>query len=207
MVKYKKYILLEGFETNTYLVWDSSSLEAILIDPAAPSQKLVNEIIEMKLKILIIINTHGHGDHIGGNEYFQKEFKCPLGIHHSDNDMLPNPSLNLSSLMYMPIESPFATVNLDNNTSLSIGKHPIKIIHTPGHTRGCICVYTKPFLFSGDTIFYLSVGRTDFPTGNTRDLISSIKEKIFELPDETIILPGHGQSTTVRQEKEENPYL
>lgn len=207
MIKYKKYNLLEMFETNTYLVWDTESHEAILIDPSAPSENLKNEIQEMNLKLVQIINTHGHGDHIGGNEYFHKEFCCSIGIHDCDSEMLLNSTLNLSDFMYSPIISPAASLILRDFHKFSLGDNVVEIFHTPGHTKGGIVVYLKPYLFSGDTIFNLSVGRTDLPGGSTKQLTESIRKKVFTLPDDTVVLPGHGPATTIGKEKEENPFV
>jgi len=207
MLTYKVFNLLEMYETNTYLVWDTETLEAILIDPAAPSDSLKQEIIKMKLRLTHIFNTHGHGDHIGGNEYFHKEFECPIGIHDFDAEMLLNSSLNLSAFFDFYISSPAATLLIKDTYRYPIGEYSAEIIHTPGHTKGGIVIYAKPYIFSGDTIFNLCVGRTDLPGGNTSQLIESIKKKIFTLPDDTIILPGHGSSSTVGKEKAENPYV
>ena len=207
MIKYKIYNLLEMFETNTYLVWDTESLEAILIDPAAPGESLKNEIKQMNLKLIHIFNTHGHGDHIGGNEYFHKEFKCPIGIHEFDAEMLLSSAMNLSDMMFASFVSPAAGFFLTDNLTFKLGNNTITVYHTPGHTKGGIVIYSKPYLFSGDTIFRHSVGRTDLPGGNTKELTESIRKKIFCLPDDTVILPGHGPASTIRVEKDENPYV
>ena len=207
MIKYKLYNLLENFETNTYLVWDTESKEAIIIDPSAPSENLADEISAIDLKIIHIFNTHGHGDHIGGNEYFHRLYKVPIGIHSYDAEMLLNSTLNLSDFMYTPIISPAAEFLIRDRDHFYLGETQGEIMHTPGHTKGCIVIYLKPYLFSGDTLFNLSVGRTDLPGGDSRQLSKSIKEKIFSLPDNTIVLPGHGPSSTVGQEKQENPFV
>ena len=207
MIKHKAYILLPSFETNTYLVWDSVTSEAILIDPAAPSETLKKEIKEMNLKLVHIINTHGHGDHIGGNEYFQREFGCPIGIHQDDADMLIKSSLNLSDLMGGSIKSPAAKTYITDQHTLYLGENKITCYHTPGHTRGGIAIYAPPHLFTGDTLFAQDVGRTDLPGGDMKQLIASIKTKLFALPDETIVYPGHGPASTIAREKAENPYV
>lgn len=207
MIKYKLYHLLETFETNTYLVWETESNEAIIIDPAAPCELLAQEISSMNLKIVRIINTHGHGDHIGGNEFFHRLYQCPIGIHSLDSEMLLNSALNLSDFMYMSVISPVATILFKDKDTITLGDTVGEIYHTPGHTRGGIVIYFKPYLFSGDTLFNLSVGRTDLPGGDSRQLSKSIKEKLFTLPDQTIVLPGHGPSSTIAQEKEENPFI
>ena len=207
MINYKTFILLEGYETNTYLVWDTETLEAILIDPAAPDKELKETIQNMNLKLKKIINTHGHGDHIGGNEYFHKAFDVPICIHKYDAEMLGNSQLNLSYFMHKNIESPSSSEHIDDSDEFYLGEFKLKVYHTPGHTKGGIIVYIKPFLFTGDTIFHLDIGRTDLPGGSIKELVESIKTKVFTLPDETIILPGHGEASTIKKEKEENPYL
>ena len=207
MIKYQIHILLPSFETNTYLVWDDVSKEAILIDPAAPSESLKKEILSQKLKITKIINTHGHGDHIGGNDFFQQAFQCPIAIHQLDAKMLTNANLNLSTYMEGGFITSPAKILLNDSDEITLGKHTGKIIHTPGHTQGGIGIYFAPYLFSGDTLFQLDVGRTDLPGGDMQQLTKSIKEKIFVLPEETTVFPGHGPATTVKIEKERNPYL
>ena len=206
MIKYKTFVLLAGYETNTYLVWDTESLEAVLIDPAAPNENLVNEINSMGLKLTRIINTHGHGDHIGGNEFFLKAFNVPICIHKDDANMLGNPQLNLSFFMNMNIGSPEAKEAFEDKAAFQLGDNTIKVFHTPGHTKGGIIIYAEPYLFTGDTLFLNDIGRTDLPGGDFKALIKSIKEKIFILPQDTIVLPGHGAASTIKHELTSNPY-
>ncbi len=206
-MKYKVYNILPEYGTNTILVWDEESKEAILIDPGSPSDVLYKEIVKMNLKVTAILNTHGHADHIGGNEYFKSKFACPILIHQADKDKLIDSKKNLSAFMGQDIVSPAADVILQEGDIVKLGKIDLKVIHTPGHTEGGISLYGQGILISGDTLFQLSVGRTDFPGGSFEKLENSIKDKLFVLPDETIVIPGHGGFTSIDREKLENPFI
>lgn len=206
-MKYKVFNLLPEFGTNTILLWDEVSQEAALIDPAKTSQDLHNHINELSLHIKYIINTHGHADHIGGNAYFKDKFQCPILIHSADQEMLTDSKKNLSAFMGEDIISPQADILLKEGDELLLGKASFKVIHTPGHTEGGIALYGEGILISGDTLFQLSVGRTDFPGGSFTALEKSIKEKLFKLPDETLVIPGHGGFTSIDREKLENPFI
>jgi hydroxyacylglutathione hydrolase len=199
--------LLQGFETNTWLVWDNALKDAILIDPSAPSEKLLRFIEANQLSVKYIINTHGHADHIGGNGFFKTALQAKLCIHSSDAEMLINSKLNLSAYMDVDLASPSADSVFVDNEELIMGLSFAKIIHTPGHTTGCICVLIDNLLFSGDTLFHLDIGRTDLPGGDYKSIIDSVQSKLFTLPKETIVLPGHGQSSTISEEILYNPYL
>jgi glyoxylase-like metal-dependent hydrolase (beta-lactamase superfamily II) len=207
MLKHKTFIVLHTYETNTYLVWDEKSKEGILIDPAAPNGDLRDAIVELGVIVTRIINTHGHGDHIGGNAFFAKEFDCPICIHEKDAAMLGDPTLNLSAFMDINLRTPPAKILLKDGDKFMLGEYDLTILHTPGHTKGGICIHSHPLLFTGDTIFLTDVGRTDLPGGDTNELISSIKERILTLHEETMIFPGHGPSTTVGYERQANPYV
>lgn len=207
MLKIEGYILLPDFETNTWLLWDEESREAILVDPAAPSPDLLKRIEELKLKVKYIINTHGHMDHIGGNSWFKNHLSAPLMIHSADAPMLVNSAMNLSLYVGNPVSSAPPDVLLEDGMELSLGKYPVKVIHTPGHTPGGICLLADKFLISGDTLFEQSIGRTDLQGGNHQQIINSIKNKLFVLPDDVIVFPGHGPRTSISMEKKNNPFV
>ncbi len=207
MIKIEAFILLEEFGTNTWLLWDDESLEAILVDPAAPSEDLLARIRALDLKVLYIINTHGHGDHIGGNELFRKRLQARLLIHAEDAHYLTDNRKNLSEYLGAPLNCLAADEFLHDGQSLNLGSHIVRVIHTPGHTPGGICLLADKFLISGDTLFELSIGRTDFPGGSHKQIIASIKEKLFILPDDVVVCPGHGPRTSIGMEKMNNPLV
>lgn len=149
-----------------------------------------------------IINTHSHFDHIGGNEFLKNNFNVKLGISKKESENLGNPEKNLSRYMGTTIISPEADFYLESKDILYFGNYKFKIIYCPGHSQGSIALYNDKdhLLFSGDTIFKNGVGRTDLPGGNKEKLVDSIK-KLVELPDKTIVLPGHGPETTIKNFK------
>ncbi|MCF7920778.1 MAG: MBL fold metallo-hydrolase [Candidatus Cloacimonetes bacterium] len=204
---FKRFNTLPSFGTNTYLVWDKDRREAILIDPGAASRQMVNFVETNNITVKAIVNTHGHADHIGGNAYFQKKWGVPIWIHEADEEKLNNPQLNLSSFMGKEIISPGAERLLHDGDKIILGRKEIDVIHTPGHTKGGICLYYSILLFAGDTLFKGSIGRTDFPDGDLAELTRSIKEKLYSLPDETLVLPGHTEETRIGIEKRMNPFV
>lgn len=207
MIEYKLFCLLPGFDTNCWLVWDSQTSYAILIDPAAPDEALLKFIRDEKLTVRYIVNTHGHADHIGGNAFFRKNLNAPVCIHKDDARMLIDGKLNLSAYLEVNMTLPEADIELSDGDKLKLGQTEITIIHTPGHTPGCISLLTENLLFSGDTLFCHDIGRTDLPGGDYQMILSSIRRKLLILPDETIVLPGHGPASTIADEKQNNPYI
>ncbi|MDD2229292.1 MAG: MBL fold metallo-hydrolase [Candidatus Cloacimonetes bacterium] len=207
MIKIESSILLPEFQTNTWLLWDTVSLEALLIDPSAASETLLNSIKDKHLKVKMIVNTHGHGDHIGGNAFFAEALKCPCAIHALDADMLVDNKKNFSDMMGYKLSLKPAEHILEDGEIIKLGEIDVKVIHTPGHTPGGICLLTGKYLVSGDTLFEQSIGRTDLPGGSNAAIQKSIKEKLFCLDDDTLVFPGHGPTTSIGLEKANNPFV
>lgn len=206
-MKYKVYNVLPEFGTNTYLVWDENLKQAMIIDPAAPDRILIEEIKNLKLDLKYIINTHGHGDHIAGNKLIKDSFPASLCIHEADAAKLIDVKLNLSEFWNADIVSPSADILFKDGDKFTLGSYEVTVIHTPGHSAGSICLLVDGLLFSGDTLFLKGIGRTDLPGGNYEMLISSIADRLFILPDETVVLPGHGPDSTIGKEKRNNPFV
>jgi len=199
-------------ETNSYLIFDEKSKVAVCIDPGAEPEKIIKTINENKLKLKAVLLTHGHGDHIGGLAVLIEKFDVPVYIHLEDEGMLRSPHENLSQSIGFDITAPETDNFVIDGQKISVGENEITIFHTPGHTRGGISFFInpeneKPILFSGDTLFYLNVGRIDLPGGNWEVLKKSVLEKLYVLPDETVVYPGHGPATTIHKEKNNNPYV
>jgi len=193
-----------------YIVSSEDQSEALIIDPGGEVEKIIGYLDKNKLNPVILINTHGHGDHIGGNKELKERYPdIQICIHSADAEMLADPFKNLSLLGGKRYSSPPANRILNHHDKISFDKYAFKIIHLPGHTPGGIGIYTDsasngnaPVLFSGDTLFAGDIGRTDLPGGSHDLLIQSIKSCIFTLDEETIVHPGHGLSSTVKIEKE-----
>lgn len=207
MLQIEPYILLPEYGTNTWLLYDDEAKEGILVDPSAPSTLLLKRIEALDLKIVMIVNTHGHGDHIGGNGWFRKRLNCQLAIHPLDAPMLTDNRKNFSEFMGTPLNEQTADLMLSDGQVIALGKHSVRVIHTPGHTPGCVCLLSEKYLISGDTLFEMSIGRTDFPGGSHKAIIDSIRENLFALPDDVIVFPGHGPNTSIGLEKKNNPFL
>lgn len=201
--------VLGSFATNCYTVANTNTREAVIIDPADRAEYLISMYENQKLHPVAILLTHGHVDHIGAVAGLKKAFpdiKVYAGIE--EEDVLKRPELNLSQMFGLPV-SPEADVLVADGERIKLLDTEITCIHVPGHTKGGICYYfaNEEFLFSGDTLFCKSIGRSDFPTGDGNALIENIKNKLFVLPEGVIVYPGHDSRTTIGNEKKENPYF
>lgn len=200
-------IIVGPLETNCYLVSCPETMECVIIDPGAEPEAIFRLIAEKSLKPKVILNTHGHIDHIGANKDIKEKFDIPLYIHSEDSSMLKSVLQSQMGIFLEAKESPPADHFFEDGEEIDIGKSSLKVIHTPGHSPGSVSFLGDGFLLSGDTLFYGGVGRTDLPGGSWQELVDSIKNKILTMPEEMIVLPGHGPHTSVGQEKRSNPFI
>lgn len=194
--------------TNCYLAVNEETKQAVVIDPAASPARLMEHIREEGLKIEAILLTHGHFDHIMGIDGFLKEYAVPVYVHEQDLPMMEDPRWNQSAVYTAGYTFSKAEPVRDGQI-LSYAGYEFKVLHTPGHTPGGCCYYVESehVLFSGDTLFQRSVGRTDFEGSSMSDLIRGIREKLMTLPDDTHVYPGHMGETMIGYEREQNPFI
>ena len=195
--------------TNCYIVINEETKECFLTDPAACPPELVSHIRDTGLQVKAVLLTHGHFDHIMGLDDLVKEFPVPVYAHEAEKELLTDAQLNASVSMYGQGYTFSGAEYVSDGQELEAVGEKIRVIYTPGHTIGGCCYYIpeEAVLFSGDTLFKASVGRTDLPTGSMGQLVRSIKEKLFVLPDETKVYPGHMDETSIGYEKKYNPFV
>ncbi len=195
-------------QANTYLVCDEISRLGFIVDLGGYSKELKNIIEKNDIQIQYIVLTHGHGDHIGGVQEHLKDFPdAKVVCSRAEEKMLLDPELN-EAHHFGPEKVSFKPdILVDDGDTLTVGNMTMKFIMTPGHTEGGMCILVDDVLFSGDTLFCRSIGRTDLAGGDFKTLMESIKNKLFLLPDETQVLPGHMGPTTIGFEKENNPFV
>lgn len=190
--------------TNCYVV--HSQGEALIVDPGAPSQEVLEFLEQENLKVVGIVNTHGHSDHISGNAWFKEQTGAPLSIHEADAPFLKDPRLHLGAQVRLDVQPVEAENLLLDGSLIGLGEGHLEVLHTPGHTPGGICLYAQGILLSGDTLFKGSVGRWDLPGADEAALMESLK-RLTQLPPETKVYPGHGSSTMLEYELNTNPFL
>ncbi len=199
---------VEGFiANNNYLLIDEDSKEAALIDCTDYISELGAVLKEYDAKLKYILLTHGHFDHIMGVPKIKQEFGAKVYLHKDDKELVDNSDEFMISVGMQPFEHPEIDKYIDENEEIYLGKNKIQVIHLPGHTQGGVGYLVDGMLFAGDSIFLESVGRTDLPGGNHKQLIESIKNKIFSLDGDTILYVGHGTNTTVEHEKKYNEFV
>ncbi len=195
-----KKVIVGELETNCYLIADEKTLEAAIIDPGDNADAILKAIRENKINPQYIINTHWHPDHIRANKELKDILKIPVCIHEKDAKMFGGPRAIIYSMMGYDVKMSAPDKLLKDGDKIEFGSIGLKVIHTPGHSKGGICLYDGSVLFSGDTLFAGAVGRTDLLGGSDRELKKSI-EKLFELPPDTKVYPGHGPETDIEAEK------
>lgn len=204
MKMFLKKIIVGDLEENCYLIADEGTKNAIIIDPGDDYARIKKIIEQNKLHPRFIINTHGHADHIGADD----KFGLPVYIHKLDAQCLNDSAENLSYLMGTPFSLTVPAVKiLENGDFIKLDSLSLEVIHTPGHTPGGICLKADNLVFTGDTLFFGGIGRTDFPGASEQQLLASIRDRLLSLDDTTVIHPGHGPSSTIGNEKRRNPFL
>ncbi|MBD3234293.1 MAG: MBL fold metallo-hydrolase [candidate division Zixibacteria bacterium] len=192
---------------NCYIIGCEKTRKGIIIDPGDNGDFILSKIKKNNIEVEKVVLTHGHLDHIGAVEYLRDTLNARVCIHEADAEMLFSADKNLSQDMPEPVETEPAEVLLKEGMFIEFGEEKLKVLHTPGHTKGGISLVGDGVVFTGDALFLGSVGRTDLPGGDFEELMNSIREKLFALPDETIVYSGHGPDTTIGQEKQYNPFV
>lgn len=190
-------------QANCYVVSSQKTKNAILIDPGDEYSTIKNFLEKNGLTAKLILHTHGHIDHIQADN----QFNLPVYIHKGDLQLLLEPEKNLSSFFGYPFKVKLAPKTVTDLEAIVLDDLKLEVLYTPGHTPGGICLRTDKAVFTGDTLFAGSIGRTDFPGASQDELLKSIQEKLLNLPDNTIIYPGHGPASTIGREKKMNPFL
>lgn len=204
-------LLVGELGTNAYFLENEDTKELLVIDPGGNGKELAERINDKGFTALGILLTHGHYDHTDGIEELNKHLTSPAKVYalHEEQELLENPALNLSGSFGFNSKSYMANEFFRDGEEVTLGSFKFTVIATPGHTRGSCCFYFEDegILISGDTLFEGSVGRTDFPGGSMSELVNSIKNKLFVLPDNTQVLPGHMGTTTIGEEKAGNMFI
>lgn len=200
-------IVVSSFQQNCRILYCEDTKEGILVDPGDESEKILDKINRLGIKIKYILGTHGHLDHIGAVKEIQTALQVPFCIHREDEFLLQHIQDQVEFFGWHSVEQPKIDKYLQEGDTLSFGKYTGMILHTPGHSQGSISFLVGKDILVGDLLFAGSIGRTDLPGGSFQSLLHSLQEKISALPENTIVHPGHGPSTTVGYEKENNPFF
>lgn len=201
-------ITVGAFQENCYLYACPQTLEAVIIDPGDEAERILARIRELRFIPRYIINTHGHIDHVCAIDEVSAVYPVPLAIHPDDVFMYTDEEAARMFGRQSPLVKRQPDILLHEGDTITFGTLTLEVLHTPGHTPGGICLVSRPYcVFSGDTLFRRSIGRTDLRGGNYEQIIASIREKLYTLDDDLAVFPGHGDPTTIIEEKAENPFV
>jgi glyoxylase-like metal-dependent hydrolase (beta-lactamase superfamily II) len=200
-------LVVGPLEVNCYIVACERSRQALVVDPGDEGARILAALAAAGLQLAMVVNTHGHFDHVGGNRLLLEASGAPLYIHQADAPLLARAADHAARYGLRASASPPPGRTLAGGETLAVGELEVGVIHTPGHTPGGICLLVEGHLFVGDTLFAGSVGRTDLPGGDFDTLEASIRERLYVLPDATVVHPGHGPDTSIGREKAGNPYV
>jgi len=196
------------FQENCYLYGCPQTREAVIIDPGDEPERILQTIQELKLVPKYIINTHGHIDHICAIDAVSDVYPVPLAIHPADVPMYTDERTASMFGRKAPLVKRKPDILLNEGDRITFGTLTLEVVHTPGHTPGGVCLISRPYrVFSGDTLFQRGIGRTDLPGGNYAELIQSIRNKLYILEEDLVVFSGHGEPTTIAEEKYENPFV
>ncbi|MEJ2673025.1 MAG: MBL fold metallo-hydrolase [Deltaproteobacteria bacterium] len=205
----QKALTVGLLEVNCYILGDEQTKEAVVIDPGGDENEILEVLKYNNFQLKLIIDTHGHFDHVDANQPLKDATGAKIAIHEADAQMLTQPSNEALFFTGNRVRTSMADILLKENDVLTFGSYRLKVLHTPGHTPGGISLVLEdhPYVYVGDLLFAGSIGRTDFPGGSYEALINAVRTKIFPLGDNYTVYPGHGPVTTVGQERKYNPFF
>jgi glyoxylase-like metal-dependent hydrolase (beta-lactamase superfamily II) len=204
-----KTLTVGPLDVNCYILWDDETRRAVIIDPGGDADEIIKASRDLGIKPLYIVNTHGHHDHVGGDARVREALGGKLAVHRLDAPLLSEAHEHAALYGVKSGAQPEPDLLLEGGEEIVAGPLRLKVLHTPGHTEGGICLYDEMtgVLFTGDTLFAGSIGRTDFKGGSFDAIMKSIRERIMTLPDHVMVLPGHGPGSTIGRERRLNPFI
>ncbi len=200
-------LVVGPLQVNCFIIADEKTKDAVVIDPGDDAQEILKIIRDKGLKVRYIVNTHGHFDHVGANKAVKEATGAELLIHEGDAHVMASAPKHSLAFGMNPVSSPPADRYVKHGDVITAGEVSLRVLHTPGHSPGGICLLEEGMVFTGDALFAGSIGRTDLPGGDLMTLIQSIKTNLMTLPDDTKVFSGHGPASSIGGERMENPFL